>query len=162
MNEQYHRIGRDGRKYWGKSGAGILFTDGQKILLLKRATKGNHFESWCIPGGKVEQGESTIDAAKREAIEECGNFEGYRFGDYEDIDGRFRFTTFFYAIDKPFKVSISDEHSDSVWVNIDEVENLKLHSSFKESWPFFKRKILYHFRKSFSDWVQYRDPTILP
>ena len=42
--EQYHHIGKDGKKYWGKAGAGILFTDGKKVLLLKRAEKGDHFE----------------------------------------------------------------------------------------------------------------------
>ena len=162
MNEQYHRIGKDGKKYWGKSGAGILFTDGHKILLLKRATGGSHFEAWCIPGGKVEHKENVIDAAKREAIEECGHFEGYRFADYEDIDGRFRFTTFLYAIEKPFDVKLSDEHSDYKWIDIEKVETLKLHPRFKLAWPSFKRRISYHFRKSFSDWVQHRDPTILP
>jgi len=153
--EQYHHFGKDGKKYWGKAGAGIIFTDGKKILLLKRAEKGDHFGKWSIPGGKVENGENIIDAAQREAREECGHFSGYRFGHYDDADGRHHFHTFFYAIDKPFDVRLSDEHSDSKWVSLDDVNKLNLHPRFSSNWPYFCEKIKKRLPqiKSFSEWI---------
>ena len=48
--------------------AGILFetTDG-RVLLLRRGALGDYPGGWAPPGGVVEDGESPLDAAKREA-----------------------------------------------------------------------------------------------
>jgi 8-oxo-dGTP pyrophosphatase MutT (NUDIX family) len=157
MNEQYHRIGKDGRKYWGKMGAGIVFTDGKKILLLKRNQPGDHYGAWTVPGGKAERGENPIDAARREAQEECGHVEGYRFAHFDDLDGRHHFHTFLFAIDRPFKVMISDEHSDFNWFDLDAVMQAKLHPRFRSLFPSIRRKIDGHFAKSFGEYVEKRD-----
>ncbi len=45
-------------------------TDG-KILMVKRAKK-PFINYWIIPGGKINHGESSFSAAKREVMEECG------------------------------------------------------------------------------------------
>ena len=63
----WKRIGKNGSKYWGGKGAGIFFTDGKKVLLLKRSGKGDNEGTWGLPGGKIEGNESAIDAATREA-----------------------------------------------------------------------------------------------
>lgn len=50
-------------------GAGVLITDEQgRLLLGKRADNG----FWGLPGGAVEPGETTEEAARREALEETG------------------------------------------------------------------------------------------
>ena len=155
-NERYYQIGKGGKKYWGKAGAGIIFTDGKKILLLKRAEKGDNFGKWSIPGGKVENGENILDAAQREAREECGYFGGYRFGHYDDADGRHHFHTFFYAIDKPFDVTLSDEHSEYKWFDLDDVQKINLHPRLANNWLYFKEKINKRLPqlKSFTEWVK--------
>ena len=38
------------------AGAGIFFTDGKKVLLLRRSEKGDGNGTWGLPGGKVEEG----------------------------------------------------------------------------------------------------------
>lgn len=50
--------------------AGILIVCAGKVLLLKRGPDGDHPGEWAIPGGKVEEGETTAVAACRETAEE--------------------------------------------------------------------------------------------
>jgi len=50
---------------------GIVYIAGGKVLFLKRAS-GDHIGEWCFPGGKIKDGESAVDAAKREFREETG------------------------------------------------------------------------------------------
>lgn len=142
-----------------KLSAGILFTDGKKILLLKRSTEGDHLGKWTIPGGKIEKGESLKDAARRESYEECGYNSGAIFGQYDHKDNKKLFRTYFYAINKLFEPIISSEHSEARWVNLDDVDDLELHPKFHDVWDHFKNKIKDKFsgRKSFQEWVKERN-----
>lgn len=51
---------------------GCYCTCADKILLLKRSPQNFSGETWCLPGGKREAGESRLEGAKRELYEECG------------------------------------------------------------------------------------------
>lgn len=128
----YQRIGRNGNRYWGKKGAGIFFTDGKSVLLLKRSEKGDNAGTWGLPGGKVEDGETNIDGALREIREECGvSAKGRRFDSLQETDGRHQWTTFFYHIDEKFDCKLSDEHTDWKWIPFEELESYELHPKFK-------------------------------
>lgn len=52
--------------------ATILVTYQGEILLLKRYDNDTHYSGWCLPGGKVEAGESFVEGASRELKEETG------------------------------------------------------------------------------------------
>ena len=52
-------------------GAGAVVYRGDKVLLVKRNNPPNEGK-WALPGGLVELGESTQDAAVREVLEETG------------------------------------------------------------------------------------------
>lgn len=157
--EQYHRIGKDGKRYWGKMGAGIIFTDGKKVLLLKRDKKSDYPHHWCLPGGKAKKGESPIDTAKRESEEECGHSEGTRLDDFHSQDGSHHFYSFLFSVPKEFNVKLSHEHEESHWFPIDQVENLNLHPKFKESWPTYLRAITKKLpqKTSFSEWLSLKE-----
>ena len=43
-----------------------------EYLFLRRAAKSLFEGQWCVPGGKVEMGESIILGAQRELVEESG------------------------------------------------------------------------------------------
>jgi 8-oxo-dGTP diphosphatase len=129
----WKRIGKDGNKYWGKQGAGIFFTNGKKVLLLKRSEKGDGENTWGLPGGKVEENESLIDAARRESVEECGKIKGSRFNNLQEKDGNHNWTTFFFKVKKPFSCKLSDEHSDWKWFDIEELKKINLHPKLKEN-----------------------------
>lgn len=49
---------------------GVIVKCGDKILLCKRNNLGSFPGMWSIPGGKLEEGETTQDGAKREFFEE--------------------------------------------------------------------------------------------
>lgn len=151
----YHRIGKNGERYSGKKGAGILYTDGKKILLLKRAD-GDHKDTWGLPGGHVEDGESNIDAAIRESQEECGRIEGYRVAEFEEKDGLHRWVTYLYRIKSPFTCSLSKEHSAWKWFDLDKLKYVDLHPKLKENLGAYIKLIHKKFGKSIQEGLRRR------
>ncbi len=141
-NLMWNRLGKGGTRYWGKRGAGTILTDGKVILLLKRGDKGDFPGYWSLPGGKVEDGETFLGGAQRETREETGHMPTCtRLASFDNQDGRFLFKSFLFRIDKPYVVKISDEHTDSKWVPLDEINNLKLHPKLREIMPVVLRNI---------------------
>lgn len=155
----HHRIGKEGHKYAGKRGAGIIFTDGKQILLLQRAN-GEDKDTWGQPGGQVEDGETSIDAAIREAQEECGNFEGCRIGEFEEIDGLHRWMTYIYKIKQPFDCKLSNEHKAWKWFNFHELKYVDLHPKFKENLHAYLKLIHRKFESppTFREWLENVEP----
>ncbi len=67
--------------------------EGLSVLFEKRTGTISHAGETCFPGGVVEEGESPLDAARRETFEEIGLAEGRdwefygKFGDFMLING---------------------------------------------------------------------------
>lgn len=53
-------------------GVGVVITRADGAVLLGRRVYRDAPECWCLPGGKVDAGESFETAAVRETQEECG------------------------------------------------------------------------------------------
>lgn len=49
-------------------GVNVVVIRGEKVLLTLRSD----LPVWCLPGGAIEAGETLVEAAKREALEETG------------------------------------------------------------------------------------------
>ena len=97
--------------------AGILYVSGNSVLLLKRTGKEHEDGTWAFPGGKIEEGETPEQAARRESVEETGITPG----DMEEIDhtdnGQVEFTTFLAAIEKT-DPALNNEHTGFVWADL--------------------------------------------
>ena len=65
-----------------KTYTGVMVKCGDKILLCKRNNLGSFPGMWSIPGGKLEEGESTQEGARREFFEETAV-------DIDDLDLKF-------------------------------------------------------------------------
>ena len=67
------RISKEKREYPNRPyvGVGVIVFHDQEVLLVKRNKEPNKGQ-WSIPGGKQMIGETAIDAAKRELLEETG------------------------------------------------------------------------------------------
>ena len=127
-----------------REGAGIFFTDGEHVLLLK---KGNE---WELPGGGLKKDESKLQTAQREAKEECGYLKGKKIYKYEEEN----WTLFFYKVKKPFECKISEEHEDYKWILISELKNKKLHKKLKKNLEKYIIIIENNFKNlSFKKWI---------
>ena len=74
--------------------ARILLVDGQgRVLLFRFTPYDGRPPFWCTPGGKVDNGETYEQAARRELLEEvgldrdCGPQVAQRFADFLTIEG---------------------------------------------------------------------------
>jgi len=166
MNENYHRIGKNGQSFWGKQAAGFLITDGFYILLLRRSV-GDNKDTWDLPGGKLKTGEDSFTAAKRESKEEIGRDlpQTRRIGKFEERDGLHLYTVFVMKVDKPFEgIHISKEHTEYKWVPINMVAGMNLHPNLIDDIKKYVRFITLRIPRGFKEWkeaVRNEDPVII-
>jgi 8-oxo-dGTP pyrophosphatase MutT (NUDIX family) len=131
-------------------GAGILYTDGKKVLLLHRSKEARAYPfTWASTGGGIEGDEDLLQTAERESKEEIGILKGKRIAQFKDDP----FAMYIYRVDKPFNVKLNDEHTKSEWVDLDRVAQYKLHPNFKKEWPKYLRAIEKN-NHSFSEWIK--------
>jgi 8-oxo-dGTP pyrophosphatase MutT (NUDIX family) len=124
-------------KYWGSAASGIMITDGERILLLKRSPYVENPGLWGISGGAIPRDsdgsrKDPKESAIHEAEEETGGIPSGKFVDnYVFKDGSFTFTTFLLEVAGDTMDSISPtlnwEHTDWKIVGLDEVSNLDVH-----------------------------------
>lgn len=101
---------------------GIWFysLDTQRYLyLMRNSTK--HPGSWGLPGGKVESGESLLQAIERECREEIGCWPEYvrlvPLEKFTSPDERFIYHTFFCCLDREFLPRLNQEHIGYAWID---------------------------------------------
>jgi 8-oxo-dGTP diphosphatase len=114
--------------------AGIVFTDGKSILLLKRSGEDKYKGFWDLPGGHARSGESPIQNAHREAMEEIGlkKIPGEHFKTVTHREKGKQYTTFFYLVDKKFQVKLNKEHSKFEWISFDSIKSKNLFPKFEK------------------------------
>ena len=123
------------------SAAGLVFREG-RVLLIRTARRG-----WEYPGGVIEQGESVLDALKREILEEsgiCAEPECLT-GIYQNLETRSGFgplegMTLPPTVNLVFRcryvsgiASISDESLDTGWFAPDAALGMIVHPYFRKA-----------------------------
>ena len=91
------------------------------LYLMRRDTKNPN--TWGLPGGKINPGESLLTAIVRECTEELGAMPGYErlipIEKFTSSDERFEFHTFFCGVRDEFQPSLNDEHRGYAWIDHD-------------------------------------------
>jgi 8-oxo-dGTP pyrophosphatase MutT (NUDIX family) len=96
--------------------AGILYVANGRVLLLLRAD-GDHAQTWGLPGGKIEPGETMEWAATREFAEETG-YELDALLTYVNDDGQF----VIYRVDgELFTPTLNAEHTAHQWADLNDL-----------------------------------------
>ena len=119
------------------TGAGIVFYDGERILLLKKPNK-----KWGFVGGKPIEQETPLETATREAKEEIGTIQGTKKKELKfKIRGN-NYYTYIFKVSEPFHdIKLSDEHIDYSWVKIENLDNIKLSKMFEIVLPDIKKSL---------------------
>ena len=80
-----------------------------------------HPDCWGLPGGKLESGETIMDAIVRECQEELGNMPEYLklvpLEKFTTGDNGFAYHTFFCSVADEFIPKLNNEHKGWAWIN---------------------------------------------
>jgi phosphatase NudJ len=102
----------------------VVVRKGDRFLLVQERKYG---QTWAIPGGRVEPGESMTDAAVREVVEETGirvRLDGVVRFEHTPSPSGARVRVVFTAVpvdDAPPKAIADDESLGAAWLTLDEV-----------------------------------------
>ncbi|MDQ2797868.1 MAG: NUDIX hydrolase [Actinomycetota bacterium] len=128
-----------GHRHWGRFGAaGLLVTDGDRVLLQHRAAWTHEGDTWAVPGGARDRHESPVTAALREAGEETSlDLDAVTpFTEWVDEHGRWSYTTIIARAHASVDAEPANAESAAIrWWAIEEVDNLRLHRGFAATWP---------------------------
>lgn len=115
-------------------GAGVVFrTKDNKILMLQKTN-----DKWSFPGGHREIGETPIQTAKRECMEELGQLPNGVVSNaipYIKSEDKKHCYSFIMDIDEEFEPFLSFEHKNYKWVNPKKVDSMNLSGAVKDLWP---------------------------
>lgn len=102
--------------------AGVWFysLDTQRYLYLLRRDK-KHNNTWGLPGGKAEPGETLMMTIERECEEELGSMPDYvklvPLEQFTSPDESFVFHTFFCCVLQEFTPVLNQEHWGYAWID---------------------------------------------
>lgn len=118
--------------------AGCIIEVEDEVLLVQRAKHCPEPLTWCIPGGKLENLESPLEAIRRELSEELNlslSKESFTYlrSFYKRTAKDILFHTFYTKLEKKPEITLNlSENLDFKWVPRESVFNLPLISGGKE------------------------------
>jgi 8-oxo-dGTP pyrophosphatase MutT (NUDIX family) len=101
---------------------GVWFysVDTHRYLYLMRNDP-KHPGSWGLPGGRVESGETLLEAMHRECREELGSVPNYvrvlPLEKFTTTDSGFEYHTFFCTVKDEFRPILNHEHVGYAWLD---------------------------------------------
>lgn len=125
--------------------AAIYVLSKGKVLLLQRSQLKSESGNWGVPAGKIEKGESPLQAAKRELFEETSieadgfTYLGKLFMRKPDIE--YVYHSFMLKLDAQPEIRLCTEHDAYTWASKNEAESLTLMAGGKYALDAFYNSI---------------------
>ncbi len=129
-----------------KCAGGIIYNDKNEVVIVNQ----NH-DSWSLPKGHIDSGESSLEAALREIYEETGikkptyirslgKFKRYRIGldGNDDLSELKTIDIYLFKSNQINLQPIDPNNPEAIWVNVEEAYKLLSH---KEDKSFFKKSL---------------------
>ncbi len=98
-----------------------------RVLILKRTNTGYSQGLWCLPGGKIDYGETIEQAIAKELLEETSLIcTSSRFLFYQDslpkVEGKMHCINFYFECAVSGNIKLNDESGEFVWIGKDEID----------------------------------------
>lgn len=132
----------------------VLGRPATHIVLQHRGPYVHNPNTWSIPGGALDKGESYLQAALREGMEEVQLSAKLTEGDNpllvvrESVTltdhGAWKYVTIIVDVIRDFEPKVPPGDAESLaveWVPLDEVTTRKLHPAFRDAWPTLREMI---------------------
>jgi 8-oxo-dGTP diphosphatase len=109
----------------------IILDQHRRVLLLRRAAGTTGPGAWCLPGGKVDFGQTVEEAMRREVHEETGlTCDSTRFLFFQDsLPGPhlpLHFLNLYFECSTSGQVTLNEESSDFRWISASEIGSLAI------------------------------------
>lgn len=109
----------------------IVTDDHGRVLILRRDNTRHGAGEWCLPGGKVDYGDTVEVAAQRELQEETGlDGAAVRFLFYQDslppAPGAMHCINFYFACPVQGTLNLNEESSECRWIRREELADTPL------------------------------------
>jgi 8-oxo-dGTP pyrophosphatase MutT (NUDIX family) len=125
-----------GETHMTESAGGVVLNSSGEVLVVNQ--KG---DSWSLPKGHIDPGETAEEAARRETYEEAGitemtlvrelgTYERYKIGKDgagEDESELKRITMFVFTTEQEALAPVDENHPEARWVAVDDVASLLTH-----------------------------------
>ncbi len=103
---------------------GFVFYGGRVLLVRRRPESRWGANKWACVGGKIEEGESPLEAFKREVKEETNlDVVNVKFIG-EDNEGKTKIFLYACLCENPHELELNPEHSDYMWCDTKTVKEL--------------------------------------
>jgi len=115
-----------------------------KILILKRAADSYGGGAWCLPGGKVDYGETVEQTVAKELREETSlESQSARFCFYQDSlpynPGEMHVINLYFECDVSGEISLNQESSEVAWIGPEDLEyydiTFRNEEGLRRYWP---------------------------
>ena len=102
-----------------------------RVLILRRPLNSHGAEGWCLPGGKVDFGDTAEETAVKELEEETAlSCTKARFLFYQDSlpseDSAMHVVNLYFECEAEGQMRLNEESSDSAWISADDMADYRI------------------------------------